>query len=427
MQVAQAIEQLCVQLAQVSESVPGERQINVRFSPKTDALNWLASQACWPQFYWQSRSGEERVAACGALERYDSVAGASRRLQTLPPGWRVFGANSIFGASDLFLPVLLWQQDSAGQQLTLNLVSEASLQQEAQRLLLWLDSLRPVQAVASLPHYHHVQHAPDKTGWFRQVNHALATIADGELDKVVLARVSDFSLSGPLSAAALLAASQRINPHCYHFMLATETGQALVGSSPERLYARQGRQLSSEALAGTAELHQPGLLMDQKNQWENSLVVEDIRQRLADIVSELEVMPAELLPLRHLQHIRRRVRARLIQPDDTQCVDRLQPTAAVAGLPRAAAQAFIRQQEPFSRGWYSGSVGYLSQSHSEFAVVLRCAQVSGAQVRLYAGAGIVSGSEPELEWQEIERKAATLGTLLTAENQDKAGPNQKGP
>ncbi|WP_455813409.1 isochorismate synthase [Pseudomonas graminis] len=417
MQVAQAIEQLCVQLAQVSDSVPGERQISVRFAPETDALEWLASQRCWPQFYWQSRSGEETVAACGALERYDSVVGASRRLQTLPPGWRVFGANSIDGDSELFLPILLWQQDGAEQQLTLNLVSDTSLQQEAQRLLLWLDNLRPAQPAAALPHYHYVHHAPDKAGWLRQVNHALAAIAGGELDKVVLARVSDFSLSGPLSAAALLAASQRINPHCYHFMLATEAGQALVGSSPERLYARQGRELKSEALAGTAELDQSGLLMDGKNQWENSLVVEDIRQHLAGMVSELEVMPAELLPLRHLQHIRRRIRARLMRADDAQCVGRLQPTAAVAGLPRAVAQAFIRQQEPFSRGWYSGSVGYLSQDHSEFAVVLRCAQVSGAQIRLYAGAGIVSGSEPELEWQEIERKAATLGALLTAENQ----------
>ncbi|NNS07473.1 isochorismate synthase [Erwinia sp. JH02] len=417
MQLAQAVEQLRDRLAQVSESVPGVRQISVRFSPETDALNWLASQSCWPQFYWQSRSGEEIVAACGALERFHSVAEATLRLQALPPGWRMFGANSIFGASDLFLPVLLWQQDSAGHHLTINLVSDGSLQQQARRLLHWLAGLRPVQPATSLPHYHRVHHAPDKAGWVQRVNHALTAIAAGELEKVVLARVSDFSLSGPLSAAALLAASQRINPHSYHFMLATEEHQALVGSSPERLYAREGSQLSSEALAGTADVHQPGLLMDKKNQWENTLVVEDIRQRLADIVTELEVMPAELLPLRHLQHIRRRIRARLMRADDAQCVDRLQPTAAVAGVPRAAAQAFIRQQEPFSRGWYSGSVGYLSQSHSEFAVVLRCAQVSGAQVRLYAGAGIVSGSEPEREWEEIERKAATLGTLLTAENQ----------
>ncbi|WP_455816482.1 isochorismate synthase [Pseudomonas cerasi] len=417
MHLAQAIEQLCDQLAWITEPVPGVRQIHIPFSAETDALSWLASQICWPQFYWQSRSGEESVAACGALERYDSVAEATRRLQTLPPGWRLFGANSISGVSDLFLPVLLWQQDPTGQQLTLNLVSNTTLQQEAQRMLRWLAALRPTQPQTSLPRYHHVQHAPDKAGWIQRVNHALTTIADGELDKVVLARVSDFSLAGPVSAATLLAASQRINPHCYHFMLATEAGKALVGSSPEQLYARQGSQLSSEALAGTAERHQTGLLMDKKNQWENSLVVEDIRQQLADIVSELEVMPAELLPLRHLQHIRRRIRARLMQPDDAQCVERLQPTAAVAGLPRAAAQAFICQQEPFSRGWYSGSVGYLSQSHSEFAVVLRCAQVTGAQVRLYAGAGIVSGSEAEREWEEIERKAATLGTLLTAENQ----------
>ncbi|HBQ78333.1 MAG TPA: isochorismate synthase, partial [Erwinia persicina] len=168
----------------------------------------------------------------------------------------------------------------------------------------------------------------------------------------------------------------------------------------------------SEALAGTARLEQAGLLEDKKNQWENGLVVDDIRQRLAGAVTGLEVMPAELLPLRHLQHLRRRIRARLLQPDDADCVARLQPTAAVAGLPRAEALAFIRQHEPFARGWYSGSIGYLSQSQSEFSVVLRCALVAESRVRLYAGAGIVSGSDPEQEWHEVESKAATLGALL---------------
>lgn len=417
MQLALAIEHLRGQLAQITDPAPGARQISVRFSPDTTALSWLASQTCWPQFYWQARSGAESVAACGALECFHSVAQATRRLECLPPGWRLYGANNIHGDSYLFLPLLLWQQDSAGQQLTLNIVSARSLQQEAHRTLGWLDTLQPARALSPLPHRQRVDHAPDKAGWLRQVNQALAAITAGELEKVVLARVSDISLSGPLSAAALLTASQGINPRCYHFMLATGPQQALVGSSPERLYARQGHQLESEALAGTAELDQPGLLQDEKNQWENSLVVEDIRQRLKGRVSHLDVMPVELLPLRHLQHLRRRICARLLQADDVQCVEQLQPTAAVSGLPRAAARAFIRQHEPFHRGWYSGSVGYLSRSQSEFAVVLRCAQVAGEQVRLYAGAGIVSGSDAELEWQEVERKAATLGTLLTAENQ----------
>ncbi|QGU86871.1 isochorismate synthase [Erwinia sorbitola] len=413
----QAIEQLRDRLAQIADTVPGMRQICVNFSPDTDALNWLASQRCWPQFYWQSRCGEQSVAACGAVERYYSMAQATRRLGQLPSGWRLFGANSIDGDSYLFLPVLLWQQDSDGQRLILNLISDISVQQEAKRLLRWLDELRPMEPAAQLPHYQRAHHAPDKDGWLQQVNQALKAITGGELDKVVLARVTDFSLSGPLSPAALLAASQRINPRCYHFMLATEPQQALVGSSPERLYARRGREMDTEALAGTADLDQPGLLDDAKNQWENSLVVADIHQRLTDIVDEMAVMPVELVPLRHLQHLRRRISARLLQADDAQCVARLQPTAAVGGLPRAAALDFIHQHEPFARGWYSGSVGYLSQDESEFNVVLRCAQTGGEQIRLYAGAGIVSGSDPELEWQEVERKAATLGTLLTAENQ----------
>jgi len=90
----------------------------------------------------------------------------------------------------------------------------------------------------------------------------------------------------------------------------------------------------------------------------------------------------------------------------------LQPTAAVAGLPRQAAREFIARNEPFDREWYAGSAGYLSLAQSEFCVALRSARVQGSCVRLYAGAGIVSGSDPEQEWQEIENKAAGLRSLL---------------
>ena len=93
----------------------------------------------------------------------------------------------------------------------------------------------------------------------------------------------------------------------------------------------------------------------------------------------------------------------------------LQPTAAVAGLPRAAALAFIEREEPFTRQWYAGSAGILSRRQSEFCVTLRSAMVEGNTLRLYAGAGIVEGSDPEQEWQEIENKAAGLRSLLFSE------------
>lgn len=80
--------------------------------------------------------------------------------------------------------------------------------------------------------------------------------------------------------------------------------------------------------------------------------------------------------------------------------------------PREPARCFIEQHEPFEREWYAGSAGYLSTRQSEFCVTLRSAKVTANVVRLYAGAGIVRGSDPEQEWQEIDNKAAGLRTLL---------------
>ncbi|VTM21628.1 Menaquinone-specific isochorismate synthase [Raoultella terrigena] len=151
---------------------------------------------------------------------------------------------------------------------------------------------------------------------------------------------------------------------------------------------------------------------DDKNQRENMLVVEDICQRMQDEVQMLEVLPPQVVRLRNVQHLRRCIWTALNAPDDTRCLHQLQPTAAVAGLPRRAALDFITQNEPFIRGWYAGSAGYLSLAQSEFCVALRSAKVENDTLRLYAGAGIVSGSDPEQEWQEIENKAAGLRSLL---------------
>ncbi|MGL4858448.1 MAG: chorismate-binding protein, partial [Enterobacteriaceae bacterium] len=157
------------------------------------------------------------------------------------------------------------------------------------------------------------------------------------------------------------------------------------------------------------------LMQDRKNQLENLLVVEDICQRLQGVASSVDVMPAEIIRLRKVQHLRRAIRCHLRSTDDADCLQRLQPTAAVAGWPRDIARHFILQHEPFHRGWYAGSTGYLSIPGAEFTVNLRCARVVSRQVCLYAGAGIVAGSDPEQEWQEIDNKAAGLRTLLEKE------------
>ena len=102
--------------------------------------------------------------------------------------------------------------------------------------------------------------------------------------------------------------------------------------------------LLTEALAGTVAAHDDPtvaqrlgdwLMRDDKNQRENGLVVDDICQRLQDVTQALDVLPAEIVRLRKVQHLRRRIQATLTRPDDALCLLQLQPTAAVAGLPRA--------------------------------------------------------------------------------------------
>jgi len=153
-------------------------------------------------------------------------------------------------------------------------------------------------------------------------------------------------------------------------------------------------------------------MSDDKNQRENMLVVEDICQRLQQQTGALDVLPPQVVRLRKVQHLRRCIWSDLRVADDALCLDLLQPTAAVAGLPRPEARRFIARHEPFAREWYAGSAGYLSRKQSEFCVTLRSAKVSGETVRLYAGAGIVPGSDAGQEWQEIDNKAAGLRSLL---------------
>ncbi|EDP57349.1 chorismate-binding protein, partial [Vibrio sp. AND4] len=91
----------------------------------------------------------------------------------------------------------------------------------------------------------------------------------------------------------------------------------------------------------------------------------------------------------------------------------LQPTAAVAGLPRTESMQFILNNEPFARGWYAGSMGYISHERAEFCVAIRSALVLNDQLQLFAGAGIVPGSIAEHEWAELDKKMSTLLSLIS--------------
>ncbi|HFQ2060100.1 TPA: isochorismate synthase MenF [Citrobacter freundii] len=428
--ITTALESLMRHLSQEMPAAPGIRIYDIPFplNDAFDALGWLASQPVWPQFYWQQRNGDEEAAVLGAVAAFSSLESAQQFLHQHDnhPDLRIWGLNAFEPQrGNLLLPRLEWRRCAGVASLRLHLYSDVSLREDAAHAIAFISSLAPVKPLPALRlNLTGEQNWPDKAGWTNLIKLATQTIAGEDLDKVVLARATDLQFSQSVNAAAVMASSRRLNLNCYHFFMAFSADSAFLGSSPERLYRRRDTALRIEALAGTVANHpedhrawQLGewLMKDDKNQRENMLVVEDICQRLQGCTQTLDVLPPQVLRLRKVQHLRRCIWTELNQADDMLCLMQLQPTAAVAGIPRELAREFIQQNEPFEREWYAGSAGYLSRRQSEFCVSLRSAKISANVVRLYAGAGIVRGSDPEQEWQEIDNKAAGLRTLLQME------------
>ncbi|CNH79064.1 isochorismate synthase MenF [Yersinia pekkanenii] len=407
-------------------------------------LEWLAAQCHFPQFYWRHREGHEEAAVCGQTWLFTDMQSADHFIQQHRDlsGLRIWGLNAFepvmvdgyrnaeqpVQASFLFLPRIEILRRGEQTYLTLNLASDLSLHQDALRAIIFIDQLVAARPLPELDVcVQHASHLPEYPQWCHLIQRALDDIGQQKMEKVVLARTTRLTLDKPLSCGAFMAASRQVNHHCFHFMLRFDARRAFLGSSPERLYLRQQLHLETEALAGTvsnAESQQQAseladwLMHDEKNQRENLLVVDDICQRLQGGVAAVDVMPPEIIRLRKVQHLRRCIHAQLSRVSDTDCLQRLQPTAAVAGLPRNVARQFIAEYEPFSRGWYAGSAGYLSAKQTEFSVALRSAWLEEQQIHLYAGAGIVAGSDAEQEWQEINNKAAGLRTLLGSRQQN---------
>lgn len=411
----------------------------------TSFTGWLKGQTLYPRIYWHARERDREFAALGVLrEIRDAGQLAALSGQPKPAGgsWpRYYGGLAFdplatqgdsehwqeFGHCRFVLPRLELIRQGNQIELVCNLWLETDphqRQQEIDTSRAALAQVQPEAALTSLPAIHFQRRdTPPQAIWSTLVEQVTSSEHLAELPKVVLARESQLTTTQAVNPWDLLAAMQPLTPACFHFAFAFSAEACLLASSPERLYRRHERDLESEALAGTIlrtgdeavdqELASQ-LLADNKNRLENRLVHADILTRLEGLAEQATLSPPRILKLRRLQHLRRDITAHL-KPDvtDAQLLATLHPTPAVGGTPRRKALAFIRQHEPFARGWYAGACGLISEDVAEFAVAIRCALLTPDTLRLYAGAGIVSGSEPAAEWQELDDKLANLLGLLS--------------
>ena len=208
--------------------------------------------------------------------------------------------------------------------------------------------------------------------------------------------------------------------HCYHACF--EFGQtAFISSSPERLYFRNQNVLETEAIAGTRPRGQnqetdkhfkSELQHSDKELREHDYVAMGIEQCLRPLSESLTISNREVLQLPRMQHLCRRFKALLKNGiSDTHLLGALHPTAAVGTFPTRDAAKLLAVFEPIDRGWYAGPVGWVGRDAAEFAVAIRSGLVHGEKLMLYAGAGVLEGSTPMAEWNEIEIK---LGNFIKA-------------
>ena len=258
--------------------------------------------------------------------------------------------------------------------------------------------------------------------WLVAVDRALDAIEAGRVEKVVLARDHAVWSKEPFDSGLLVRRLHERFSGCFTFHV-----DGLVGASPELLVRRSGRDVTSEVFAGTAgrgadiaadEELALALTRSDKNLREHAFARDSVAQPLAALCDRLDVPATPTLRvLANVHHLATQITGSLRGDVSVgELVDLLHPTAAVGGTPRFDAVELLTRLEGMDRGRYAGPVGWLdANGDGEFAIALRCAELSGARARLFAGAGVVAGSLPEDELEETRLKLQAMRGVLEAD------------
>jgi menaquinone-specific isochorismate synthase len=391
--------------------------------PQPDVVAWVhhgAGLAGWGEAVRVTLpAGEDRFTAGEKwLRSVFDAADVDDRVRVRGSGPVAFGTFTFDASSDgsvLIVPRVVLGRDGRGR-AWLTTVAEpgepastgwppsATPRPDAPADLRWQDG--------SLPGPH----------WEQAVAEAVAAIKAGGLRKVVLARDVFATAAGPIDARILLQRLAARYPDCFTFAC-----DGMIGATPELLVRRDDRRVSALVLGGTlprgadpAQDRALGeeLLASAKNHEEHAYAVVSIREALEPLCEALEVdeRPA-LLKFPNLQHLGTRVRGTLAGGGTPKSALALaaavHPPAAVCGTPTGAALDLIRELEQMDRERYAGPVGWVdADGNGEWGIALRCAQISGHTARLFAGCGIVAGSEPAAELAETLVKLAPVKGAL---------------
>lgn len=429
--------------------------------PAIDPWSWLTQQEQAVRTYWKDRSDRFSFAGIGSADsiqsthskkQTDAFENLQHALETAPPHLRYTGgfrfsepaypsaAWGAFGASwwNLSQVEILHYKDETFSRCNVHIKVEAkhSFRDSIQATLNSVQALKtPTEQPTKCAPVRLTQRAdrPDQKHWSRNIQHAQDLFGEQHLEKVVFARETTFqmepqeesvssSTSHSSSLTQWISALRENSKETYIFYFQPQKDVAFLGATPERLFKQSAQTITTEALAGTRPRSPvenedaalaTELMSSAKERNEQHLVHMEIERHLSVLCKEWHAPEhPSIRKLEHVQHLQTILQGQLNEHSSSlDALRALHPTPAVAGLPKQAACDTIESLEPFDRGWYAAPIGWISRSEVEFAVAIRSALCTEHSIRLFAGAGIVPGSQAQQEWNELSYKLRPFLTL----------------
>ena len=399
------------------------------------ALAWLEAQTLYPKIYWE-HPNDGIYAGVGASfssnvlpENDDSCYFGGQDFTRRTGGlWEGFPESYFFAPKVLFIPDMFQKlpfcQDQRSRFSPLEAASYLRDRRdgegvkdrdadEGKKQLLKYDGYNSEESDGDLPPLPSLisrLDSPSYSDWIASVEGVLKGIQQKKYQKVVLARHTDLTFNTPPSPFTLLAAL----PGDKKFAFVLSPDRAFIGATPETLFRREGKRIESAAVAGTRprgktpeedEMLQEELLSSAKDQHEFAVVEEMIQSALAPFCRTFKKSAQSVLQTPSVQHLHHHFEGILkTGVTDRALIAALSPTPAVGGNPRERAIEEIVKREPFDRGWYGAPIGWVKPDASHFMVGIRSALLQKNHLNLFAGAGIVEGSDAQKEWEELEHK-----------------------
>jgi len=429
------------------ENNKSEKFIRLEFMTETiDPLLWLKGQPEKEKVYFEPRGrGEPVVAATGCAYRVESAENDTlptcfnELSKNLVEGQRFYGGVSFykvfplekewesFGPFNFILPRFEYVLREKKGFFAVNLAASELSEEKKVSVISDIENINfEVQGkYDNSGKSKIVKCKPEKQEWIDRVSLYLEKINSGEIQKIVPARRVELMNKGNADPFGVVYELKKTGDYTANFLFTFNGKDYFLGSTPERLFHRDGELITTESVAGTIsrgkgsdeDRSNGDILMNSKKEiLEHDFVTNEIVNKIDPICELVAISERVLLKLANLQHLYRRISGKLKkETSDGDILDKMFPTPAVSGLPREKCVKILSDMEPFCRGWYAGVVGFAGKNVSDYYVGIRSVLMNSKKIYIYSGAGIVEGSDPEKEWEEIDLKIKKYKKILKYE------------